>query len=62
MNMTAKQKAVVITELAILQSLAMKECIMHENEAERYRGLHRKISEQIVKVAAEKVARTAKKL
>lgn len=51
--MTAKQKAIVITQLVTLRDMAMENVLAHETEADRYRKQHRILEEQISKIATE---------
>lgn len=51
--MTAKQKAVAITDNLILQSMALEKVLFHENEADRYRRQLRRIGDEIRRLAKE---------
>jgi hypothetical protein len=48
--MSNKQKAVIVTDLLVLQRLAMEKTIFHEQEADRYRKSFHQITERIMKI------------
>lgn len=61
--MSPKQKAVLLTDLIILQRMAMEKNVYHENEAARYRKQYGRITTRIMQFHVEenKKALTSKK-
>lgn len=58
--MNAKEKAVVITEIAILRSKALGLVLFHENEAARYRKHLRDLGIIIERIGSEPVVGKSK--